>query len=225
VKAAASEWSAVLADGLMQLGHEVQFEEERHGIGGRAGEGVHMRVLHATEGGAGELALVFVRNDGAIEVQREWRPGFISDEMKKLGLSGAKLAPSPISKSELMGLASRLSFRTGGSPPKILSGGYRWSDANESATFDTTTEDTNVPMTTLVSLFDDGSWALTFFEAEEARGGDLRDSLWNRLYGSSDSLTPLLDEMEGDVDEALDYIDDLEARRQEQRFREEEDED
>jgi hypothetical protein len=70
------------------------------------------------------------------------------------------------SKKSAIELAGELSEKVGGSEPKSIPGGYRWSDPNEAAQFTTHSPEYGQKVVCVVSVFADGSVAVGFFGDE-----------------------------------------------------------
>jgi hypothetical protein len=199
------EQAQVLEDAFLEAGHEVQREKRR-------GE-IYFKVLMPTKEGPGavELALLIISKSG-IRLAREWRIGFVVDELKKMRLAPMlKSTAVFISRDSLMALASRLSHRVNGTSPKLLSHGHRWSDPNESAKFTTYTPAAGIRIVCLVSLFEDGSWTLGIFDSEEL-GSSIAS--WN--YASEDvDGDDVIDEMSEDIAQTWGEIEDRAMREEE----------
>jgi hypothetical protein len=86
----------------------------------------------------------------------------------------------------VMKIARDLSGRVGGSQPKTIPGGHRWSDKNESAYFVTYSPEYNQVVVVLVSVFQDGTLALDFFSSENRSELDRYENIVHFLYSTVD---------------------------------------
>lgn len=82
-----------------------------------------------------------------------------------------------------MDLAGKLAEEVGGNRPTLLSGGFRWSEKNASARFTTYSPEHDQKVVVVVSLFEDGSAALSFFSDEGLSGTATYESITHFTYG------------------------------------------
>ena len=114
-------------------------------------------------------------------------------------------------RAPVMKLASELSRETRGSPPKLIPGGYRWSEQNESAQFTTYSPEYNQKVVVVVSIFADGSATVGFFGDEGTSETDRYENIGHFMY----ETTADLPEMKKDIEWVWETVDGYAASWQE----------
>lgn len=104
---------------------------------------------------------------------------------------GKRLSFTQAAVSEL---ADELAVDTAGDPSKPIQGGFRWSDPNFSAVFETRSPEHMQPVFVVVSVFRDGSLAMNFFSDKSLSETDRYESISGFTYASAD-----FDEMISDI--------------------------
>ena len=94
-----------------------------------------------------------------------------------------RLAPgSMMTAGGVLMLAGELSKKVGGTTPKYIEGGFRWSEPNESAQFTTYSPEHGQKVVVVVSIFS-GSTALGFFSNEGLSETDRYENISSFTYG------------------------------------------
>jgi len=133
---------------------------------------------------------------------RKWtfKIGYVSESMmaeaRRGGGGGRKRHLSSMTRENVMWLASELSLQTGGSQPKYIEGGYRWSDPNVSAQFTTHSPEYGQKVVCVVSIFKDGSTAVSYFSDEWLGGGDRYESITHNNYDGLKDLSEMVKDIE-----------------------------
>ena len=146
----------------------------------------------------------------------EWFPGVPVEmalhegvtEAPRRRLSRPNLKMTPESALQLAG---ELSQAVGGSKPRTLPGGYRWSEQNESAQFTTYSPEYNQKVVVVVSIFADGSAAVDFFGDEGTSETARYENVGHFTYSSRTDLP----EMVKDIDWVWKTVDGYAASWQE----------
>jgi hypothetical protein len=112
----------------------------------------------------------------------------------------------PMTPASAIAVATELSKRVGGTAPKLIPGGHRWVQRNESATFVTYSPQYSQKVVVLVSVFEDGTLALDFFPSEDLSEIGRYENIGNFLYRTVD-----YGEMRADLKWVWDTVDDYAA--------------
>ena len=104
-------------------------------------------------------------------------------EAPRRRLSRPNLKMTPESALQLAG---ELSQAVGGSKPRTLPGGYRFSDKNEAAQFTTYSPEYNQKVVCVVSVFEDGSTAIGIFSDEGLSGTATYENIAHFTYDGAD---------------------------------------
>lgn len=111
------------------------------------------------------------------------RVGRRAGEAPRRRLSRPNLKMTPESALQLAG---ELSQAVGGSKPRTLPGGYRFSDKNEAAQFTTYSPEYNQKVVCVVSVFEDGSTAIGIFSDEGLSGTATYENIAHFTYDGAD---------------------------------------
>jgi hypothetical protein len=83
-------------------------------------------------------------------------------------------------------LAGELAQQLGGSEPRVVPGGYRWTDKNESAQFTTYSPEYGQKVVVVVSVFTDGSTAILIFSDEHLSSTAQYENISSFTYKTAD---------------------------------------
>jgi hypothetical protein len=111
------------------------------------------------------------------------RVGRRASEAPRRRLSRPNLKMTPESALQLAG---ELSQAVGGSKPRTLPGGYRFSDKNEAAQFTTYSPEYSQKVVCVVSVFEDGSTAIGIFSDEGLSGTATYENITHFTYDGAD---------------------------------------
>ena len=118
-------------------------------------------------------------DDGVISDGIHWTPAGTNEARRPTD----RLAPgSMMTAGGVLMLAGELSKKVGGTTPKYIEGGFRWSEPNESAQFTTYSPEHGQKVVVVVSIFS-GSTALGFFSNEGLSETDRYENISSFTYG------------------------------------------
>jgi hypothetical protein len=109
---------------------------------------------------------------------------------------------------EVMQLASKLAHTVHGSTPKHI-GAYRWSEKNDSAQFSVNSPENGVEVVCVVSLFEDGTAALGFFNSEHLSETNRFENISSFTYDGGGDKD--MHEMVKDIKWVMDTVDEYKA--------------
>lgn len=126
-------------------------------------------------------------DDGVISDGIHWTPAGTNEARRRPMVAARRptdrLAPgSMMTAGGVLMLAGELSKKVGGTTPKYIEGGFRWSEPNESAQFTTYSPEHGQKVVVVVSIFS-GSTALGFFSNEGLSETDRYENISSFTYG------------------------------------------